>query len=129
MEIVSGISTVIDLGKRAYDLAKKASQVELLEVIMMLREAAIDAKDEILQLRSRLHELEEQAKRRESLVFDGRVYWLPQDADPGPYCQRCHDVDSKLVRLQRTTCNNRPHWDCPGCNNSFDRTSEKPPAT
>jgi hypothetical protein len=59
----------------------------------------------------------------EEMYFDKGVYWLRTPTDDGtnlmgPYCQVCHDRDTKPVRLHRT---NAPGagWYCAVCRNQF----------
>ena len=104
----------IDAGKLAWEAiedlkdakAKKAVADALLEGAKIAGENA--------ELRARVRELEEQARLRAELVFEGNAYWLPRDGGrEGPFCSKCFDVDGKVIRLH--------HWEesrqhaCPSC--------------
>lgn len=95
-----GISDAVSLSGRVLELVKAGATLELQERIVELREAVLNAKDEILSLREELSTLKCAATEREQLEFDGIVYWreLPDGENEGPFCQRCYDADSKLMR-------------------------------
>ncbi len=104
----------------AFDLAKKAMNLELQEAIMNLREDVFTVREENLDLKKKLSELEEALAVKESLVFDIGVYWkaFPDgNRDSTPFCPRCFNVDNKSVRLRNFTS----IWSCPHCEKSFDK--------
>ena len=87
--------------KEIVDLIKKGATFEAQEQIMALREATIELQEENFSLREKVKVLEEQQKIKTQAQFDGSVYWLAEGTGrTGPFCQRCFDVDQKLVRLQ-----------------------------
>jgi hypothetical protein len=89
--------------KEIVELLKKGATVEAQEQIMALREAALTLQEENLSLRERVRALEDELRLKGKLEFDGVAYYIRaegvQDLD-GPFCQRCYDVEKKLVRLQ-----------------------------
>lgn len=103
--------------KDIFELIKKGATVEAQEKIMELREIAIELQEENFALKDHIRTLEEELKLKQQLKFEKTVYWLidGQDKD-GPFCQRCYDVEKKLVRLQ----NYGSSWFCVACNQSFD---------
>ena len=83
------------------ELIKKGATVEAQEKIMELREAVIELQEENLALRQEATELRSQLKLKGEVQFDGAVYWRVEEGNRiGPYCQRCFDVEGKLIRLQ-----------------------------
>jgi hypothetical protein len=75
--------------------------VEAQEQIMVLREAALTLQEENLGLREHVKALEEAVAIKGQIRFDGSTYWISRDGNAeSPFCQRCYDVNSKLVRLQ-----------------------------
>src|SRR5260221_9721588 len=89
--------------KDIIELIKKGATVEAQEQIMALREAAPTLQEDNFALRERVRAIEEELRLKDSLVFDGTSYYMSSDEpdDPdGPFCQRCYDVEKKLVRLQ-----------------------------
>jgi hypothetical protein len=101
------------------DLIKKGSTVEAQEKIMELREGALELQEENQFLKEKIRELEAKLKIQGNLQYDSGVYWLWEEdgagdntVKTGPFCQRCQDVDSRLVRLQG---GENDVWDCHGC--------------
>jgi hypothetical protein len=100
--------SLIDKAKDIYELVKKDAATELQERLMEFREEALSLQEENLKLRTRIQELEEQASRRDEIVFEGEVYWRKRSdgngngdgSTEGPFCQKCYDTQGKLVRLQ-----------------------------
>lgn len=112
-----GISDAVSLSGRVLELVKAGATLELQERIVELREAVLNAKDEILSLREELSTLKRAATEREQLEFNGIVYWreLPDGENEGPFCQRCYDADSKLMRLHKCGADIAYEWACTGC--------------
>jgi DNA-binding transcriptional MerR regulator len=85
------------------DLIKKGLTLEAQEKIMELREKDLELQEENLQLKEQLKTLEQQLEIKGKLVFKDGQYWLKIEGKEeldGPFCQRCWDVDGKLVRTQ-----------------------------
>jgi hypothetical protein len=104
--------------KTIVELIKKGATIEAQEMIMSLREAAVDLKEENVALREKVKELEEALKVSGELSWDGRAYWRRQtntDQKDGPFCQACYDKERKLVRLQSGALGNLPAWRCNVC--------------
>jgi len=79
------------------DLIKKGATIEAQEKIMELRETALELQEDNIALKERIKELEQQLSMKESLSFDSFAYRLKGESSL--FCQRCYDVDGKLVRL------------------------------
>ena len=116
-----GISEAVSLSGRVVELVKAGATIELQERITELREAVLNAKEEILSLRAELGELKRAAEEREQVTFDGVAYWqqVPGSEKQGPFCHRCYDADSKLVRLQHFPASLSWKWSCVVCNKSY----------
>ncbi len=105
--------SLIDTLKTAYDIAQKLQSVELQQMLTDMRKEALDREEEVLVFRKRIQQLEEAADIRANLSYDRGAYWLNKE---GPYCQRCWDVDNKLVRLQdHSSTDAGPYWVCFQC--------------
>jgi len=118
--------SLIDTAKDIYELAKKGATLELQERLVRIREEALSLQEENLGLRQKVAELEEKLSVKESLYFDGSLYWLIDDEEEknGPYCQRCYDVDRRMVRLQDASYidvggSRTKVWTCRGCEKSY----------
>jgi hypothetical protein len=129
--MVLGISEAVELSGRIVELVKKGATMELQERIMELREAVLNSKEELLRLRDENGELKRQAAKRNDLVFERGVYWQEHEGGDreGPFCQRCQDVDSKLVRLQEAAQDSGWHYWCRGCNGGARLLNSRPITT
>ena len=88
----------LDYIKTALELAKKAQSVELQGELLNIKEEYLKLQEENLQLKERNTELER--RKAEPVVFKPPSYFVtkPDGTEDGPFCQRCHDADGKLVR-------------------------------
>ncbi|MEW6688059.1 MAG: hypothetical protein AB1452_03100 [Pseudomonadota bacterium] len=103
--------------KDIIELIKKGATVEAQEKIMELRETALGLQEENLGLREKVRQLEDGLKIKQQLKFERTAYWLIDgQTKDGPFCQRCYDVDQKLVRLQDYDGS----WFCVACKQGFD---------
>ena len=104
------------------ELFKKGLTLEAQEKIMQLREAILELQEENHSLRERNKALADELKQKGELVYEGESYWLQQgNKRDGPFCQKCQDVDSKLVRMVAVTYDGVSHWRCHQCQRSFKR--------
>ncbi len=116
--------SVIETAKDIYDLVKKGATIELQERLMKLREEALALQEENLSFRTKLSELEAKLQLRDSLTFDGALYWT-QNADKtkeGPFCQKCRDGKGLLVRLQNGRDRTSTDWVCIECHTTYGRS-------
>ncbi len=108
--------------KDIVDLIKQGNTADAQKQILALREAALEIQEENVELKEKVRRFEEELKGR--LVFEKGVYYLKEDGSKeGPYCQRCYDKDTKLVRLQ----DDGDHWFCYGCSHGYPKTPYSPP--
>jgi uncharacterized protein YlxW (UPF0749 family) len=74
------VMSVIDTARNISLLVKKGVTVELVELLVKLRQEAEALQEENRKLKARVAELEGRAAEvRESLSFDGTVYWGTKD--------------------------------------------------
>jgi len=110
--------------KDIVDLIKKGSTIEAQEKIMELREGALALQEENLELKAKIKELEEKLNKKEEVDWEPPFYWVNKgDSKDGPFCQKCYDSESKLIRLQNA---DKGAWRCTSCNNNFFEDSYKP---
>jgi len=103
--------------KDIIELIKKGATVEAQEKIMELRESALELQEENFTLRERVRALEDELKLKQQLKFEKTKYWLIDgQTKDGPFCQRCYDVEKKLVRLQ----DYENSWYCVECKQGYD---------
>lgn len=116
---MSGISDAITISGRLVDLVKAGATIDAQEQIAELRLALADAKIELSNLREEVSELKRAAAEREHLKFDGKVYWRERsDGKEGPFCQRCFDVEGRLVYLH-TNLYMGGDWVCKACKHTY----------
>ncbi len=117
--------SLIETTKIAYELAKKAANIELQEKLMEMREQALELQEENVALKKRIGALEEHLAMRDKIIWDEvkQVYWLGVEKKDGPYCPHCWDANGTLIRLQQFTTvrggQRRYEWTCQACKNYF----------
>lgn len=76
----------------------------------------IDLKEENHKLRTSLQEIKERSKINSELTHKDNHYFK---GDDGPFCTKCWDADSKLIRLHNGgTSNGQTYFSCPNCKTS-----------
>jgi len=99
------------------DLVKKGTTLEVQEKILELREAALRAQEENLELKTKVARLEETLKLRNKVFWNKPSYWIDDDGTiDGPFCQKCYDSVQKLIRLQDGT---NDCWNCHECKSYY----------
>ncbi|MFC1543322.1 hypothetical protein ACFL4K_02140 [Candidatus Neomarinimicrobiota bacterium] len=108
--------------KDIVNLIQQGETAEAQKQILALREAAIELQEENTELKEKVRRLEEGLKGR--LLFKKGVYYIKEDdTRDGPFCQRCYDKETKLVRLQ----DDGDHWFCYGCSHGYPKEPYSPP--
>jgi hypothetical protein len=103
--------------KDIVDLMKKGATVEAQEKIMELREGALELQEENFDLKEKVKKLEEAINFKESVKWEKPHYFIVNgEKKDGPYCQKCHDADEKMIRLQNGT---NDFWECKQCNSKY----------
>ena len=87
-------------------------------------------KEENFELRKKLDKLRGNAKIQSKLIFKDNHYYLPysEDKNEGPYCSKCWDADSKLIRLHTHNDCGVQHFECRNCKTNTS-IGEYPPQT
>lgn len=110
--------------KDIIELLKKGSTIEAQEKIMELREGTLALQEENILLRERIKELQSELNKKKEIRWEAPFYWtISDESKEGPFCQKCYDSDSKLIRLQRIEEGN---WHCKLCNNNIFEDSYQP---
>ena len=114
------VSEAKSLFSSVFVLYKKGSNLEAEQKLQELQEAFIDLKAENLELREELLELREKVKLREELIYEAPFYYRKKENNEkdGPFCQKCYDDQSKLVRLIEVNDIPGSHF-CKVCENYF----------
>jgi len=91
---------------------------------MELREGALTLQEEYIKLKERINCLESELSKKQKVQWEAPFYWIDGgEKKEGPFCQKCYDSDTKLIRLQKIEEGN---WHCKSCNNNFFEASYKP---
>lgn len=118
LAVVGSAKKLIDFVKDAKELSDKASQQEIQKLMLQVQEEALQMQAENIALKQELFELKTQIKTDTNLKIDKGVYWEVDEKDQkikGPYCQKCKDVENKLVVLQDYD----DSWMCFNCKNTY----------
>lgn len=129
---LGSLKTATDIAKLIKESGTSLEQAEVKLQIAELISALAEAKTEIAGIQSELMKkndiisyLNEQLTIKQKVVWDKPYYWLVDESDrDGPFCQRCYDVERRLVRLQGSGKNG---WDCRSCKSSFTDADYVPP--
>lgn len=116
---------VLENAREIAELIKKYNDQSLYQRIVDLRDEVFALKEENLSLKQEIQEA------RRKLEIKGRLSWrapfymiAAEGSEDGPYCQRCWDVDAKLVRLHS---DGNDQWLCRGCDQMFTGDKYSPP--
>ena len=101
MDPIRTFTSVVDLIKKARDVAKRLKDVEVQEILLDAQERALSLQEELLTIRAENTALKEKLSAKHHVTFDGQVYWSGEPGNPanGPFCATCKDKDDKLVRM------------------------------
>ena len=125
--------SLLDNAKDVIERAKKGMTVELQQRLMEFQERELSLREENLALKEQVKQLEEILNRKQSLEFDGQLYWLktPDGQKDGPFCQKCHDTSGRMIRVQkiivddygsesgRVTSRGTYHFSCFECKSNY----------
>ncbi|MFH1268995.1 MAG: hypothetical protein ABIK89_24985 [Planctomycetota bacterium] len=89
----------IDRIKDAATLLQMLATMEDKEKLIQLQTDALDLLARTQELEIENRQLQEKLKTKASLTFDKNACWAKDEADKGPFCARCWDVDGNLVHL------------------------------
>ena len=122
----SHLKTSMDIAKLISDSTSSLSEAEtklkLAELISSLADLKIelaDIKVDLINKDEVIRELNEKLKEKESLSFDGKLYW--KENDKIPFCTVCKEKDEKYHHL--TYCKksewNSEQYLCRVCDNTY----------
>lgn len=129
---LGSLKTASDIAKLIKDSGASLEQAEVKLQIAELISALAEAKLEVAGVQSDLIEkdniiaaLNEKLALKQKVVWEKPYYWLMDgEKRDGPFCQRCYDVEQRLVRLQG---GGKKSWGCRSCKNSFYEANYVPP--
>ncbi len=97
---------------------QKAGNIELYEKLISIQETALQLLEDNKDLKDNIHELENQLKIKNTLVFKENTYYSVDaegSKEEGPFCSNCWDKDRKLIHMHETVYGKK-FW-CPTCKN------------
>ena len=114
---MAGLELGIGLIKSAIDIARKLDNQDLYKKLVDVQEAFQDVREENFDLREENRQLREQLLINEQLEFRDNMYWRKRKdgTEEGPFCTKCRDSDSKLVRMHTFGSIERDGGYCPQC--------------
>ena len=100
---------------------------ELATLLIDARVSMVDAQEENTELRRKVMELEQEKNTRESLAYRHGASWRTDSGGKveGPFCPRCHDADSKVIRMANR---GNGYICCPDCHHCIDDPVSPPPS-
>jgi hypothetical protein len=112
---------VVDTVKDVAFLIQKTDNVDLLRRAVELQQQVYALVDENRTLQDQVRVLKEKLATRDQMAFRKNAYWK---ADEGPYCPRCFDAESLVVRMLVTRGFNP---ECPKCHTIAADPDREPP--
>ena len=123
--LLTQTKTAVDIAKfikNSSDTLDKSGQklklAELIETLADIKMETAEIKSLIIEKDEKIQSLEDQLKLKNNLIYEAPYYWMKNNSGDkeGPFCQKCYDVDKKLIRLQGR---GNGEWDCHSCNGYF----------
>jgi ribosomal protein L37AE/L43A len=124
-----GISDAVELTKKIGELVKAGVTLGLQETIVELREAVMNAKDEVLQLREENQAM--RLKASEKAVWEataakytlvaapgGAMVYRTEEAPAHYACPRCYEEQKRAILQDRRVASGT--YDCPECKRNFN---------
>ena len=132
--VIVGIKNALDIAKFIYDsgasLAKAETKMKLAELITALADAKItmaSIQEAVAEKDTEIKRLKSELETRENLVWEPPYYFTKtENGRDGPYCQKCYDSNSKLIRLQPVGSNDG-YWMCHNCDSRYKDSSYTEP--
>ncbi len=92
---------VFDELKSIASTLREADKIPQYEQILSIQEKLLEMQKTIFDLENENRELKGKISLEESLHFERNAYWVINgDEKIGPYCTRCKDSDSKMIRMR-----------------------------
>ncbi|MCG3655808.1 hypothetical protein ACOTWK_01885 [Aliarcobacter butzleri] len=122
----SHLKTSMDIAKLISDSASSLGEAEtklkLAELISSLADLKMelaDIKVDLIDKDDVIRELKNKIEEKESLIFDGKLYW--KENDKIPFCTVCKEKDGKyhhLTYYKRSEYSSE-HYQCKVCRNCY----------
>ena len=128
--VLGSIKTATDIAKLIKDsdlsLEKAETKLKLADLIGTLADAKLEVvgvQQTLAEAEARIRDLENELKTRKMLRWKDPAYWLDSEhGEDGPFCQKCYDTDTNLVRLQG---NGQGWFECKACKSSYETADHR----
>ena len=114
-----------EVKEKISDTMSKLGDIQ--DTLFFIREELIKTQDENYELKNEVRILNEKLADKKNVDYFEPLYWkvIDEEKKDGPFCQRCFDVDDKLVRVQG---NDNDEWSCRECNSYYRGKNYNPPS-
>ena len=114
------VSRLVDGVRKAFELAQKSDNYELMKEMMSIQSMAYSLQEENQNLKKEIADLRVLDKLAGKIYIKDDAYYLKKEdgKDDGPFCTRCWDKDKSLIRCRvwKEAITERFICDCPECN-------------
>lgn len=129
---LSSLKTATEIAIFIKDSGVTLDKAEVKLKLADLTSALADTRIELAEIQELLIEkdktirnLKAKIEIQDVVMYEDRCYWkVNNNKKDGPFCQRCYDADSKLIRLQSGTTTLYDHTSrwfcCRECGNTYD---------
>lgn len=132
---LAAISGTLDLVNKSVELVKnlrkkgdeELTAVEMRNTLIDLLDDLVEVKSEFVTLKAvllskeeEIQELKEKLQGKESLKFDGLLYW--KEGDKIPFCTKCYEKDKEELHLRYVGTGKYktyPTWNCRVCQSVY----------
>jgi len=122
-EVLLNAKIDADSKQRVTEVIEKLGGIQ--DTLFYIREELLKVQEENHNLKVQVKQLEEKLQQKGKLQYIKPSYWVVEgETGDGPFCQRCYDAESKLVRLQEGS---RDFWNCRECKNNYHGPNYTPP--
>ncbi|MCT7584280.1 hypothetical protein N5U55_09170 [Aliarcobacter butzleri] len=124
---LSSLKTSMDIAKALKDSTVSLSEAEqkfkiaeLISSLADLKTELADVKINLINKDEEIRKLKEKIIEKESLTFDGQLYW--KEKDKTPFCPVCKEKDGKDIHLtfyEKSSGFYGQDYSCKVCNKNF----------
>ena len=119
-QAIGTIGALLTLVKQIRPLIEGVTNKELNENLLEFQQKLLDLQIALAQLnqtnmglQAEVVELQQQLSVKETLTYDGHVYWSNKEGKKdGPFCPLCWDKEKQLVHLSKRYMDARPYGYC-----------------
>lgn len=116
--------SIIEDAKSVVKLVQQIDNIELYGKILDLQGQIFELVDQNRKLKVDIDSLQEKLKTKAALKFEHNAYWkiLQDGSREGPFCSRCWDVASNVVRMLQEP--GSQYHECPNCRSPLNTSGK-----